>query len=65
MKSTTERYLMTTDGGANWQRVTRAMLMAVLDARGVARWWRKEALAEALAGLEPEPLPGIRFRACC
>jgi hypothetical protein len=65
MTSTTERYLMTTDGGTSWERVTRAMLMAVLDARGVSRWDRKQALAEALAGMEPQPLPGVRFRACC
>jgi len=56
---------MTTDGGTSWERVTRAMVMAILDARGVSRWDRKQALAEALTGSQATPCDGVTFRACC
>jgi hypothetical protein len=39
--------------------------MAVLDARGVSRWDRKQALAEALTGSQATPCDGVTFRACC
>jgi hypothetical protein len=60
----TEWFLMTTDL-LNHQRVTRRMVMAILDARGVSRWDRKQALAEALTGSQATPCDGVTFRACC
>jgi hypothetical protein len=59
-----ENYLLTTDGGQTWARVTRRWLMAVLNARGIDRFARKQALAEALTGSEPS-IGSIAFRRCC
>ena len=55
-------FLLTVDG--NTERVTRAWLMAVLDARGMDRWARKQALAESYNG-QQVVRDGLSFRRTC